>query len=622
MHGVARFATFELDLGTGELRNRGIRLRLRRQSAEILGMLLERPGEVVTRDEIRNKLWPGGTIVEFDHSVNSAVNRLREVLGDSPATPRYVETVPRMGYRFVGDVEIEQPEPASPAVAAPAEPPVAPRAERQFLRWPWTAVALLAAGVLTAVAVIVVRHRVVPPGANTPPTIRSLAVLPLTNLSSNPDEEYFAEGVTEELLTELAHIEAWRVISRTSIMRYKKTIKGLPEIARELGVDAVVEGTVRRSGGRMRITAQLIQAATDTHLWAGSFECDMSHALTVEGEIAQSIAQAVRLKAVAGERAHPSSGRSVVPEAYEAYLRGRYFMNQGQYPKAAAWLEEAVTKDAGLAAAYALLYEADAMTAYRSDLPLPPRALDALERARALDESLADVHTDAGDVAFFWGWDWKAAEAEFRRAVEIDPGSVEAVSHYALYFHAMAQWERAAEWMRRLKELDPVSPRGAVYVLRFYINTHRYELAEKEYRKITELDPDAVIAHLQAGVLFELQGRWADALTANLHLERLGGKNARLEELRDGGREGGVRGYWGKKIELMRQEARQERVPPMDFAAAYMRMGDKDRAMDMLEEAYRQRAPRLIWVGADAMWSPLRSDARFRALLRRMNLPH
>ena len=336
MHGIARFATFELNRRTGELRNRGIRLRLRRQSAEILGMLIERPGEVVTREEIRSKLWPGGTIVEFDHSVNSAVNRLREVLGDSPAASRYVETLPRLGYRFVGAVEIEQPtsrEPTPvPAIVRP-EPPAAPAPPRRSWRRAWTAAALLAAGVL--VAIIAARHRLVGPTATAqaPPTIRSLAVLPLANLSSSPDEDYFAEGVTEELLTELAHIDAWRVISRTSIMRYKGTKKGLPEIARELGVDAVIEGTVQRSDGRIRITAQLIQAATDAHLWAGSFERDMSHALTVQREIAQSIAQAVRVKAAAPGRLHPSFARNVVPEAYEAYLRGRYFISLGQYPR-------------------------------------------------------------------------------------------------------------------------------------------------------------------------------------------------------------------------------------------------------------------------------------------------
>ena len=619
MHEIARFATFELNLRTGELRNRGIRLRLRRQSAEILGMLIHHPGEVVTRDEIREKLWPGGTIVEFDHSVNSAVNRLREVLGDSPATPRYVETLPRVGYRFVAAVEIEQAGGGPQASVKPAalETPK----NRSWLR-AWMAAGLLAAVLLVAAAMVATRYRPVTSAvpSSAPPTIRAVAVLPLTNLSSNPDEDYFADGVTEELLTELAHIDAWRVISRTSVMQYKRTSKSLPEIAHELGVDAVIEGTVQRAGGRMRITAQLIQAATDTHLWAGSFERDMSHALTVQREIARSIAQAVRVKVQSPERLHPSFGRDVVPEAYEAYLRGRYFMNQGQYRNAAAWLDQAATKDPGLAPAYALLYEADAMTAYQSDLPLPPRALHALERARALDPSLADVHTDAGDVAFCWKWDWKAAEAEFRRAVEIDPGSVEAVSHYGLYFHAMARWEAAAEWCHRLQELDPVSPRAAVIVLRFYVNSHRYEQAETEFHKIIELDPESAAAYLRGGILFERQGREAEALAANLNLERIRFGSTYLPVLRDAGRARGVRGYWEKVIELMHQQAKETPIPPMDFATAYVRMGDKERAIEMLEEAYRHRAPRLIWLAADAVWDPLRADPRFQALLRRMNL--
>ncbi len=322
---VACFGAFKADLRAGELLKNGRRIRLQEQPFQILAMLLERPGEVVTREELHRKLWPADTFVDFDHGLNNAINRLREALGDSPEAPRYIETLSRRGYRFIAPVEHGA---AAPAVSAPeiAAPPVAvPATKRRPFGWtffvPGALVILAAAFVLTNVGGW--RQRLWRTSA--PARIRSIAVLPLENLTGDPSQEYFAEGMTDALITNLAQIKALRVISRTSVMHYKGTRKPLPEIAKQLNVDAVVEGTVTRSGERVRIDAQLIEARTDRHLWAQSYERDLRDILALQSEVSRAIVKEIRIKLTAEEQAYLSAARPVNPEAYEAYLRGKYY---------------------------------------------------------------------------------------------------------------------------------------------------------------------------------------------------------------------------------------------------------------------------------------------------------
>src|SRR5207248_3346578 len=305
--GAVRFGVFEVDLRVGELRKRGVKVKLQDQPFLILQVLLEHSGEVVTREQLREKIWPSDTFVDFDQGLNNAIKRLRESLSDSPENPRFIETVPRHGYRFIGNLGV------------------------------------------------------------TPGGIKSLAVLPLENLSRDPEQEYFAEGLTEALITTLAKIGELRVVSRTSAMLYKGVRKPLREIARELEVDAIVEGTVLRVGRRVRITAQLIDAPKETHLWAESYERDLRDVLTLQSEVAKAIAREVRVKIAPQEQANLAQPQPVDPEAYEAHLKGRYHWNRRSgeaLPKAVQYFQQAIAKDPTYAAAYSGLADCLSVLGY------------------------------------------------------------------------------------------------------------------------------------------------------------------------------------------------------------------------------------------------------------------
>ena len=339
---LIRFGVFELDLRSGELQKQGRKIRLEGQPVQVLICLLENPGELVTREELHRKLWPADTFVNFEHGLNAAVKRLRQALNDSADNPRFVETLPRRGYRFIAPtVDVSGDGSAVNVAAAVTEVPATrdlPEArdhdqvdlsEKTVLylhrRWPraWKTSGV---GLLVALGIFAVW--ILRPGNHPPPVIRSLAVLPLENLSGDASQDYFSDGMTDELITELGQISELRVISRTSVMTYKGAHKSLPQIARDLNVDSVVEGTVLRSGNQVRITAQLILAAADKHLWARSYDGEMGDTLTLQKQVARSIAAEIRIELTPHEQAALKNGTRVSPEAYDAYLKGRYFWNK------------------------------------------------------------------------------------------------------------------------------------------------------------------------------------------------------------------------------------------------------------------------------------------------------
>src|SRR5271168_2443410 len=332
---VLRFDSFELDVRAAELRKSGVKLRLQGQPIQVLATLLNSAGELVTREELRDQVWPAETFVDFDHGLHNSIARIREALGDSAGTPRYIETLPRRGYRFIGTVErvgIEELLPAgptepSPSLSLPVDAPAAPVQSRR------RAILIAALLIMVAVAAVLVLIPILSHRASATPSVRSIAVLPLDNFSGDPAQEYFADGMTDELITDLAKVGGVRVISRTSVMRYKGTSKGLPEIARELNVDGIIEGSVMRSGQRVRITAQLLYGPTDKHLWADTYERDLGDVLSMQSEVAQAIAQQVRAQVTPQQQARFRAARPVNPEAYDAYLRGRYYLSN-QYTMA------------------------------------------------------------------------------------------------------------------------------------------------------------------------------------------------------------------------------------------------------------------------------------------------
>ncbi len=430
-----RFGVFEVDLRSGELRKQGLKIKLQGQPIQILALLLERPGELVTREELREKLWPADTFVDFEHGLNAAIKKLRAALGDSADSPRFVETLHRRGYRFIASVE------GLGATVRPPEivrKPAAPLAAGVHRRNAWVAALTLMALVAMLFGLNVGGWRERLLGGVGPVPIESLAVLPLENLSGDPEQEYFVDGMTDALISDLGRIRALRVISRTSTMQYKETRKSLPQIARELNVDAVIEGSVLRAGKQVRITVKLMRAEPEQQLWTQSYERDFSEILALQREVARAVAREIKIALTPEEQARLAIASSVNPGAYESYLRGRYHLatetNDGM-ELAIEYFQQALEKDPNYALPYAGLAEAYQMVGSRGLLPRSAaitRAKAAAEKALEMDPALGEAHYSLGFIRY-WSWDWSGAERAFKRAIELSPSNVHAYRWYSQY---------------------------------------------------------------------------------------------------------------------------------------------------------------------------------------------
>jgi TolB-like protein/DNA-binding winged helix-turn-helix (wHTH) protein len=649
---IIRFATFAVDLQTRELRKSGLKIKLHGQPFEVLAMLLEKPGEVVGREQLRERLWPTDTFVDFDHGVNTAINRLREALGDSADNPRFIETLPRRGYRFIVPVESSAP----PAQAAPPvsstvpETLPVPAAEAvkpsgKWKKFAWILAAALLLGLLVAANVGDFRHRLFGGQPRTP--VQSIAVLPLVNLSNDVNQDYFADGMTEALTTDLGKISALRVISRTSVMQYKGTKKSLPEIARELQVDALVEGTVSRSGNHMRITANLVQASPERHLWAESYESEVGDILTVQTQVAQSVAREIQVKLTPAEQKLLSNARPVNPQAHDDYLRGRYLCSDDTregWDKAIPYFRRAIQEApddplgyAGLAECYSILAWAGDMNA--NDLSPKdslPFARDAALKALQLDPNLAEAHSALGKIRMVLEWDWTGAESEFKRAIELNPSYAAAHTWYAHYLVAVGRFEEGVSEAKRALELDPFSQFTRDFAEWACYLARRYDLAFEQSRKSVEIAPDFPWPHYDLGQAYEQTGRPDEAIQEYLKSEELFGMTQdRLAELRKAYQRSGTKGYWRKSLEFCEQEIHQPRkfaivsgfghcdyMQQADAAAIQVRLGDYDAAFAYLEQAYANRNAYILYLNTDPGWDPIRSDPRFRDLTRRMGLAH
>src|ERR1039458_2180251 len=434
-NGVVRFGSFEADLCAGELRRNGIRLKLQSQPFRVLALLLQRPGQILTREELQRELWPSGTFVDYEQGLATAVNKARDALGDSSANPRFIETVPRQGYRFIAPVTTVLRE--SPGLPLPVRSPGGSRRIRIYFI---AAVAALASLVLVGWLL----HKPYPRH------IESLAVLPLDNLSGDPAQEYFADGMTDELIADLGKISQVRVISSGSAARYKGTRKAVSEIARELGADAVIEGTVFRSGKRVRITAQLIDADKEKHLWAQSFERDLDDVLALQDDVARAIAGQVRAKLPANDAARPAKVGMVDPRAHDLYLQGRYCWRQRTREGEQAGLEyflQAVAQDPNYGHAYAGIADSYLVLGAHGRLPPAeafPKAREAARMALHIDDNLAEAHTSLGWIKAFVDWDWLGSDREFRRAIDLQPNYPTAHHWYSHYSRQLAWWTIAS----------------------------------------------------------------------------------------------------------------------------------------------------------------------------------
>jgi TolB-like protein/DNA-binding winged helix-turn-helix (wHTH) protein/Flp pilus assembly protein TadD len=615
-----RFGLFEFDAASGELRKQGLRLKLRGQPLEILALLLARPGEVVTRDELQRGLWHADTFVDFEHSLNAAMKRLRAALGDSAETPRFIETVARRGYRFIAPVD-HGTAAATPVEAQhPLSPAVLPSQRRHLI----LVGAVVATGLVIAVSLafgLRDPHSRVRP--STP--INSLVVLPLKNLSGSSEDDYFANGMTDELRAQLASVSALRVISQTSSLYYKGANKTLGEIAGELDVDAVVEGSVLRSGDRVRINVQLIQAVPERRIWGQSYERSVRGVLSLQSEVARTIVDEIRVKLTAGEKARLSTARASNPEAHLEYVKGRFFWNKRTEEglrKSIAYFQSAIDKDPGYALAYAGLADSwvpMAWYAYVRPGEAFPQAKQAVMNALRLDPGLAEAHTTLAFITLYYDWDWAGAEREFRRAIELNPNYANAHHWYAEYLSLLGRHEAAIQESERARDLDPLSSIINTWVGSRYFCARRYDMAIEQYRSVAERDPSFVPVHLALGQAYEQKAMLQEAI-AELRrgVELSGGSPVYVASLAHACGLAGRADEARRLIDELQKLSQRKYVASVDIAAAFLGLGEKNQALTLLEKAVQERSPRLLFLGVDPRFDVLRSDARFQLLAKRV----
>jgi TolB-like protein/DNA-binding winged helix-turn-helix (wHTH) protein/Tfp pilus assembly protein PilF len=628
-----RFGLFELDLRSGELSKQGRKVRLEGQPVQILTCLLEKPGELVTREELRQKLWPADTFVNFEHGLNAAVKRLRQALNDSADNPRFVETLPRRGYRFLAPVESVRAGEDMPAVseALPDKPDPAgerptgtedqARERRGWLpAWKMSGfVLVLALGVL---AVWMLR-----PKNGPSPVIRSLAVLPLENLSADSSQDYFSDGMTDELITELGQISQLRVISRTSVMTYKGARKSLPQIARELNVDAVVEGSVLRSGEQVRITAQLIQASVDKHLWAHSYEGDVRETLALQKQVARAIAEQIRIELTPHERDVLKSTRTVNTEAYEAYLKGRYFWNKRTadgLKKAVDNFNHAIEKDPNYAPAYTGLADAYALLGDWEYGVLAPKEAYAKAKAAAtkaleIDSALGEAHISLAFSLDGFDWNFEAADAEFRKGIELNPGYATGHQWYAGHLTLLGRNGDAIIEMKKAEDLDPLSLIISADLAEDFLIAHRYDEAMRQIRKTMDMDSTFALAHYQLGQAYLQKHRYGDAIGELQKAVSLsGGSTACTSSLAYAYAVSGRRNEAEAILSDLKNRSNNNFSNAPEIALVYVGLDQRDQAMAWLEKGYGERFnPGVLMRPA---FDPVRSDPRFKDLLHRIGL--
>jgi TolB-like protein/DNA-binding winged helix-turn-helix (wHTH) protein len=652
---------YELDLRAYELRQDGRALRLPRIPMEVLRLFIEQRGNLVTRDEIIERIWGREVFVDTDNSINAAVRKIRQVLRDDPDEPSFIQTVPAKGYRFVAAVTEMEPVPGNSSasgetvaaadvmrtpdrirpdqigpdqiraeqakLAAVSEPPANTKA-LGLRRWAiGSAIALL---LVAAIGIYSGWFR--RPAGTQPPTRVLLAVLPFGNLTGDPGQEYFSDGLTEEMITELGRLdpEHLGVIGRTSVMVYKQNPKPLSQIGRELGVQYVLEGSVRRDSGNVRITAQLIQAKDQTHVWARQYDRELKNLLAVQAEIAQEITDEITLT-LSDHRAATTANHSAVThaapsyEAYDLYLEGRYFWNkrtEAGFKQAAEYFQQAIAKDSNYAQAYAGLADTFGLMSTWYMAPqgeFMPKARAAALKALELDETLAEAHTSLALIAENYDYDWRTAEQEFRRAIQLNPDYPTAHQWYAECLAWQGRFDEAFAEIDRARRLDPMSLIIARDYLKILYYSRQYERAISESRAVIDMPGSvgngiACASHIQQGkfaeALREIQGPEADpwVWSARAYLYGRWHQERQLQHAL------AKFGQLAPRLGLYRMSASLSAYAGSDEDK------EKDKVLSLLQEAYLERSPALTEIKVDPKYDPLRSDPRFRELLRQVGL--
>ncbi len=615
-----------MDLAAGEVRKAGLRQRLGGQPLQILQALLERPQEIVTREELRQRLWPSIAFVDYELALKKAVNRLREALGDSADSPHFIETIPRRGYRFIGVISPQsvRPESGEPRLTAATDLLTRPAVQisaRLFWR-------LIAAFSLAAIAALLLwlnadklRTRIF--GRPRAVEIHSIAVLPLENLSKDTSQDYFSDGITEALTTDLAQIGALRVISRTSATHFKGSRETLPNIGRQLNVDAIIEGSVTRFEDRVRITAQLIDARSDRHLWARTYERDLNDILALQDEVARDIAAEIQIKLTPQEQSRLTAERKTSPQAYDAYLRGRYLWSQRNaeaITKAVGYFQQAVREDPEFAAAYSGLSDCYWVGwGAKLDLPL---ADEYARKAISLQPDLAEGHASLGIVRI-GEYHLAGAEQELRRAIELNPNYAMAHHYYATYLLSLGRPAEALAENDRARQLDPFSlsintMRGLIL-----IGLRQFDQALDQFDRAVEISPQSPFAHIWLARIYWLEGRAPEAIAE----EKQAGTLAHsAQQLRDQGEVAAIYATLGLRAARLKFAQLMERhykgnYEAMWVAFQYGTIQDGPKVLQWLDEALRAQEAFPFHAKTAPEFDFLRADPRFQALLRRISLP-
>ncbi len=614
---VLQFGAFEVDLRTGSLRKSGARIKLQEQPFQILAMLLEKPGDMVTREELRQKLWPADTFVDFDNGLNTAIKKLRDTLGDSADSPRFIETLPKRGYRFIYPVN---------GARAPAEVQALRMA---WWRQPWAA-GLLGFTVLLAAALAAnvgsLRDRIT--GRTGVGPIASVAVLPCKNLTGDPEQEFLADGLTDVLTTHLAQVKSLTVPSVTSSMYFKGEHKKLSEIARELRVQAMVEPSVQRSRDRLLVNFQLIHAPTDRHLWAKSYEVDPKNVQALLPAVAREILEAMNAQVTLEEKSRLSSSRETTPEAYEAYMRGRYHVRKGTETdrfKAAELFNKVIEIDPVFAPAYAELAGLNAHGgAYLVGAEVGGRALARkwADKALELDPTLAQTHAVLGWLDSS-DWNWSGAEEHYKRAIELNPSNAAAHTWYSQFLASMRRFEEAFAQAQIAMRLGPADPDTITHAAFPYLAAGRIDQAIAYWQSVLELDPNYWGAHTFLGRAYVKKGMYKEGIAAlERAIELRGREGIALGTLANAYAKAGRRDEAVKLLRELEERARKRGTPGgYGMVVAYAGLGDGDKVFALLEKSFERHTGIIFLLKSEPLFEPFDSDPRYRDLLIRIGLP-
>lgn len=594
---------------------------------ELLILLVERRGELVSREEIAERLWGKDVFVDLDQSINTAVRKVRQVLRDDPDKPRYIETVVGKGYRFAASVtcnnggsgtQVEAPQSPVQSGAEAALPSLQPwRLSRV-----WGTIAAAAVVMLVVLAAVSYRGRLLKPAPHR--AIKSIAVLPLKNLSGDPSQEYLADGMTEELIGRLSSIRDLKVISRTSVMGFKDTKLSVPEIAKTLKVDAVVEGSVIREGDRIRVHAQLIRAATDEHFWSEEYDRELQDVLALQSDVAQAVAEKVEVTLTGQERSRLVAARAVSPEVYESYLKGVYAPSnsKAEIEQRIADFQDAIRKDSTFAPAYTGLTGAyiDYQDIFVGAPPseIRPKAISAVRKALELDPELAEAHALLAEM-YQKQWKWADAEAQYKRALELKPNDAPSYRGYAYWLACQGRTEEALAWVQRGRELDPL---GSVDTVSFLLlMARRYDEAIREYRSALAVHPDSTRLRWGLGYALILNNQASEAIpileTAASMMNRSPGS---LDMLATAYARAGNRTKALHLVDELERRRQKSYIPAGAFINSSLALGDYDQALLWCEEAYKEQSAILQWLKVIPNFDPVRGDARFKDLLHRIGL--